>query len=85
MHVSEPCAMLVARIQAVGCSRQGPGSWRALELGTAAGGSLMHCRILSGTPGLHPLDANSTPPMSRDNRRWFQTWPNIPWRTGLPQ
>nr|KAF6462239.1 hypothetical protein HJG59_011285 [Molossus molossus] len=45
------------------------------------GACLLHCRMLSSILGLLPLDANNTV-LSWDNRKCFQTLPNIHWGEG---
>ena len=41
----------------------------------AGGGCPGHCRMLSGIPGLHPLEA---PLPDHDNEKCLQTVPNVP-------
>ena len=46
----------------------------------------MHCRMLSSTPGLYPLDSRSTPPHNPrgDNQNCLHTWPKVSWGKSLP-
>ena len=46
-----------------------------------AEGLVVHCRMFSSVPGLHPLNASSNP-LSCDNEKCPQTWPSIPWGAG---
>lgn len=48
-------------------------------------GRPVHCRVLSNLPGLHLLDANSTPtPPSCHNQICLQTLPNVSWGAKPP-
>lgn len=57
--------------------------WHCRHLGpiTLAVGTSLHCRMLSSTHGLPPLDANSIPsqPSPSCNAKTVHTKPNGPW------
>lgn len=57
------------------------------ELGpdnSLGGGLPVHCGMRGGIPVPHALDVSSTAPLSLDNRKCLQTWPNVPYGKILP-
>lgn len=71
------------------CQRVGAVLGRSTQLARGARGFdvglSVHHEIFNSTPGHDPLDANSMPWPSRDNQKYLQTLPSIPWGPNCPQ